>query len=124
MRGSGAHPSSLLVAWVEDDRVRNRYDAAFGLREREIVEPSNDETNDALIRDVRATVACTGDSSGAVDDEANCHATLEVRVRAQTVLVAETEATEVLTNDAAEAFPSGFRLVRRPRRPRSAAKAR
>ena len=88
------------VARVENDRVDDRDDAAFGLRERQIAEAANDATDHALIRKVRASIGGRRNRAGAIDDELHRDATLEVRVRAQTVLVAETEATEVLTNDA------------------------
>src|SRR4051794_8572916 len=88
------------VARVEDDRVDDGDDAAFGLREREVSEAADDASDDALIRKVGASVLRRGDGAGAVDDELHRDATLEVRVVAEAVLVAETEAAEVLANDA------------------------
>src|SRR6185436_8856698 len=80
--------------------IHDRDDAALGLREREVLEPSDHAGDHALIGEVGAAVLGHGDGAAAVDDELHRDATLEVRVGAEAVLVAETEAAEVLANDA------------------------
>src|SRR5580658_5085817 len=88
-----------LVARIEDDRVNDSHDAALGLRERQIPEPANHARDDSLIRDVRPSVRGGRHAPRPVDDELYRHATRQVRIRSETILVTEAETTEVLAHD-------------------------
>src|ERR1019366_8143812 len=99
-RGASGSPRTRSIARVEDDRVDDRDHAAFGLREREVSEAANDALHHALVRQVAPAVGCHRHRTASVDDELHGDATLQVRVRSHSVLVAEPETTEVLTNDA------------------------
>src|SRR5512132_1806942 len=87
------------AAGSEHDRVGDRDSAAFGLRERKPVERADRPRHDAAVRHVRPAVLHLRHRAIVTDDEAHGDAALEVRAVAQTVLVTEAEATEVLAND-------------------------
>src|SRR5262245_42797591 len=89
-----------LVAGREHDRVDDRHDAAFGLRKRQAVVRANHALHDAGIREGGTAVAHIGHRAVSTNYETNRDASLQVRIVAQAVLVAETESSVVLANDA------------------------
>ena len=87
-------------ARLQHDRILHRDDAALGLGEAQPVEGVHDAVHDARIRKVRAAVGHVRHRPVAADDETDRDAALEVRVAPEPLLVAETEAAEVLADDA------------------------
>src|SRR6478735_238184 len=65
----------LSVARVEDDRVDDGDDTAFGLREAQVAEAADDAANDALVRELGAAVLRGGDRARTVDDELHADTT-------------------------------------------------
>src|SRR5689334_9900248 len=88
--------SGPLLTGAEDDGVDHRDLAALRLRKREIREPAHDTAHDGFIGQVGSAVVCRCDASVLVDREFDSDASLQVRILAQAVLVAESKATEVL----------------------------
>src|SRR5580692_4424892 len=97
--GSGMR-NRVSVARVEHDRVDDRDHAAFGLGERQVAEPAHDALRDAGVGDVAPAIGRHRNGATAIDHELHRHATLQVRIVAEPVLVAEAETSEVLADDA------------------------
>src|SRR5262249_20248856 len=89
-----------VIARREHDRVDDGHDAPFGHREGQAGERAHDARDNTGVGHIRAAVGHRCRAALPVDHEANTDAALQVGVVAQTVLVAEAEASEVLAHDA------------------------
>src|SRR5688572_30126790 len=86
------------------DRVADSDDTALGRGEAQPVEGTDHARDDAAVRQVTPAVAHVADAAVATDHEARRDATFEVRILHQALLVAHTEAPEVLAYRALDDF--------------------
>ena len=95
---------NLSFARCEDDRVGDRHDPPFGLREAQRIELAHDAGGGRHVGEVDAARLRARDRAVAGDDEADRDAAAQVGTLSQPVFVTHPESTEVLPHDALDGF--------------------